>query len=237
MLMAALMNAFIAGTSLMGSPLFEGWERVVVGTPYGEVSVAKTNAYVFLQRHGEKLVPPHVINHLANIWALKNLKVKRVVAINSVGSLHEAIKPGTFVIPDDFFSPCRIPTFFDAEMRFTIPRMNEALAKRLHKVCRKLNMDVQLGGVYIQALGPRLETKAEIHFFRNFGDIVGMTLGSEATLCMEQGIPYASICSVDNYCNGITRTSLDLAQIERNSRISRQALERMIKTIIRENGP
>ncbi len=231
------MNAFIGGTSLLDSPLFESWDRTEVHTPYGEVLVWKIENYVFLQRHGQKLLPPHVINHLANVWTLKSMKVKKIVAVNSVGSLQQELRPGTFVVPDDFFSPCTHPTFFDKEMRFTVPHLNDALAKRLYKTCCKLDMDVRLGGVYVQAVGPRLETKAEINFFRNVGHIVGMTLASEATLCIEQGIPYASICSIDNYCNGITSKPLDLPQIVRNSKKSRQVLERLIATIIRENGP
>ena len=231
------MKAFIAGTSMLGSALFRNWEKVVVPTPLGVVLLRKCKNYLFLQRHGEQMVPPHKINHLANMWALKSLKVKRIVAFNSVGSLHEEVKPATFLIPDDFFSPCRIPTFFDAEMRFTVPRMNEPLAKQLLGYCRKVKMDVKLGGVYIEAVGPRLETRAEIRFFQTTGDIVGMTLASEATLCMELRIPYASVCSIDNYCNGVTRKPLALPEIARNARKSQQAFERLINAIIGENGP
>ena len=190
-----------------------------------------------MQRHGTQNVPPHNINHLANVWALKSVKARNIVAINSVGSLQARIKPGSFVIPDDFFSPCRVPTFFEEEMRFTVPHMDEALAKRLYRLCRKLDMDVTPGGTYIQTTGPRLETRAEINFFKRFGDIVGMTLASEVTLCMEQGIPYVSICSVDNYCNGIGRKPLTVAQMTRNTKKSMQAFERLINTLVQENGP
>ena len=231
------MKAFVAGTSMLESALFRSWERVVVPTPHGEVLLRKIDGFFFLQRHGEKMLPPHKINHLANMWALKSLKVKKIVAINSVGSLHEKVKPGTFLIPDDFFAPCRIPTFFDAELRFTVPHMNESLAKRLLGFCRKVKIDARLGGVYIEAVGPRLETKAEIRFFRTVGDVVGMTLASEATLCMELRIPYVSVCSIDNYCNGITREPLALPEIARNAKKSQQALERLVSAIIGENGP
>jgi 5'-methylthioadenosine phosphorylase len=98
-------------------------------------------------------------------------------------------------------------------------------------------MGVMLGGIYIQTTGPRLETKAEINFFKRFGDIVGMTLASEATLCMEQGIPYVSICSVDNYCNGIGGKRLTVAQMTRNAKKSVQAFERLVNALIQENGP
>jgi 5'-methylthioadenosine phosphorylase len=231
------MKAFIAGTSMLSAPTFDRWKKTVVHTPYGEVLVRKAAGYVFLQRHGAQNVPPHNINHLANVWALKSIKVQKVVAINSVGSLQTRIKPGSFVIPDDFFSLCKVPTFFEEEMRFTVPHMDEDLAKRLFRVCRRLDMDVTLGGIYIQTSGPRLETRAEINFFKKFGDIVGMTLGSEATLCMEQGIPYASICSVDNYANGIGCKPLTVARMTRNAKKSIEAFERLVNTLVQENGP
>ena len=231
------MKAIIAGTSMLSTPTFDRWKKTVIETPYGEVLLRRTAGYVFLQRHGTRNVPPHNINHLANVWALKSVKAKKVVAINSVGSLQTRIKPGSFVIPHDFFSLCRAPTFFEEEMRFMVPWMDEDLAKRLYRASRKLDMGVMLGGIYIQTTGPRLETKAEINFFKRFGDIVGMTLASEATLCMEQGIPYASICSVDNYCNGIGGKPLTVAQITGNAKKSMLAFERLVNALVRENGP
>jgi purine nucleoside phosphorylase len=231
------MKAFIAGTSMLHAHTFDRWEKTIVQTPYGEVLLRKTAGYVFLQRHGVQKLPPHNINHRANIWALKSIKARKVVAINSVGSLQSGIKPGAFVIPNDFFSPCSTPTFFEEEMRFIVPHMDENLAKRLYRVCCGLDMDFTLGGVYIQTIGPRLETRAEITFFKRIGDIVGMTLASEATLCMEQRIPYVSICSVDNYCNGIVRKPLTVAQMTANSKRSVRAFERLVNTLVQENGP
>jgi 5'-methylthioadenosine phosphorylase len=230
-------KAFIAGTSMLSASIFDTWEKVPVLTPYGEVLLQKTSGYVFLQRHGTQKVPPHKINHLANVWALKSIKAQAVVAMNSVGSLQPGIKPGSFLIPDDFFSPSRIPTFFEDEMTFTVPHMDQGLAKRLHRVCSRLGMAATLGGTYIQTIGPRLETRAEITFFKTCGEVVGMTLASEATLCMEQRIPYVSICSVDNYGNGITNKPLTVAQIAKNSKKSMQAFESLINVLVREQGP
>jgi 5'-methylthioadenosine phosphorylase len=102
------MIAIIAGTSLMNSHLFENWDDIPVETPFGKVILKRASQYLFLQRHGAKLVPPHRINHHANIWALKSLNVEGVIAVNSVGSLKMNIKPGTFVIPDDFVSLCNV---------------------------------------------------------------------------------------------------------------------------------
>ena len=231
------MKAFVAGTSMLSASVFNKWEKIAVQTPYGEVPLRTKSGYVYLQRHGSQKVPPHNINHPANVWALKSLRVRKVIAINSVGSLRMEIKPGAFVIPDDFFALCKPPTFFQDEMQFMVPRMDESLANMLYRVCCRLNMDVTLGGVYVQTTGPRLETRAEINFFKGFGDIVGMTLASEATLCMEQRIPYVSICSVDNYGNGITTKPLSIPEVVTNAKKSTQAFERLIRVLIQGNGP
>jgi 5'-methylthioadenosine phosphorylase len=231
------MRALIAGTSLLTSSLFSEWEDVRVKTPYGNVLLKKTAGYLFLQRHGTGKVPPHRINHHANIWAIESMGVQKVVAINSVGSLKRTIRPGTFLIPDDFFSPWAIPTFFEAEMRFLVPRMDDGLAERLYRVCLRVGMKVALGGTYVQARGPRLETRAEINFFKKAGDLVGMTLASEATLCLEKQILYASLCSVDNYCNGIVKKPLTISEIAANANKNLTALENLIKVLVEDGQP
>ena len=147
------MKAIIAGTSLLRSTLFKNWDESVVETPYGKVSVSRASQYLFLQRHGKKAVPPHMINHRANIWALKSLGVEGVIAVNSVGSLKSDLKPGTFIIPDDFISPCNIPTFFDYEMRFTIPVMDAAYAQKCTPSARRMEVETVLGGIYVQTPG------------------------------------------------------------------------------------
>jgi len=210
------MKAIIGGTSLLNSTVLAGLKRQIVETPYGAVPLSIRDNWVFLQRHGNPPVPPHMINHRANISAMRSLGVTHIVSINSVGSLNTAIPPGSFLVPDDFVSIWQIPTFHDKDMRFMVPQMDLHLANSLYGICKKLIADVQLGGVYIQTLGPRLETKAEIRMLKAYGDIIGMTMASEATLCLECQIPYASLCSIDNYCNGIVETPLTMREIEEN---------------------
>lgn len=228
------MRALIAGTSLLASSVFNEWKDLRVKTPYGTVFLKKKEGYLFLQRHGTDRVPPHRINHAANIWALESMEVRNIVAINSVGSLKRNIRPGTFVIPGDFFSPWAVPTFFDTEMRFVVPRLDDELATRLHRVCLGLGIKVTLGGTYVQTRGPRLETRAEIAFLKQVGDVVGMTLASEATLCLEKQIPYASLCSVDNYCNGIVKKPLTVTEIAASASLSLTALERLINVLVKD---
>jgi 5'-methylthioadenosine phosphorylase len=78
---------------------------------------------------------------------------------------------------------------------------------------RAAGASVRTRGVYVQTTGPRLETPAEVAHFATLGDIVGMTMASEATLANELDIPYAAVCSVDNYCNGLVERPLTFDQI------------------------
>ncbi|OPX97310.1 MAG: S-methyl-5'-thioinosine phosphorylase [Syntrophorhabdus sp. PtaB.Bin006] len=231
------MIGIIGGTSLLDSGLFHDWPAKRLDTPYGPVSVMAHEKTLFLQRHGYPPLPPHKINHRANIRVLKDLGVTRIIAINSVGSLKIKNKPGTFVVPDDFISIWQIPTFFDNEMRFMIPRMDMDLTEWLYKQCKTLGMTVQQGGVYIQTTGPRLETKAEIALLKRWGDIVGMTMASEATLSMEQQIPYASLCSIDNYGHGIAKVALTMEEIKENVMANAKQVEVLIRTILTRDLP
>jgi 5'-methylthioadenosine phosphorylase len=228
------MKAIIAGTSLLSSLVFKNWDEVPVETPYGKVAVQKASQHLFIQRHGKKPVPPHRINHHANIWALKSLGVEGIIAINSVGSLKANVRPGTVIIPDDFVSMGNIPTFFDHEMRFIIPQMDVGYAERLRRVCEGLELEAVFGGVYVQTTGPRFETRAEINILKKEGDVVGMTMASEATLCMEYGIPYVSLCSIDNFCNGILKTPLTIAEVEDQISKNRRTIETVVHAILSE---
>jgi purine nucleoside phosphorylase len=226
------MLAIIAGTSLMDSPLFSTWEDRAIQTPYGDVTVRTDGEHLFLQRHGIPPLPPHRINHRAHTWALKTLNATQVVAVNSVGSLKLKIKPAMILLPHDFISLWDVPTMFDHEMRFTIPEMDEGLRNRLADLCGQLGVNVVDRGVYVQTRGPRLETKAEVHYLRNLGDIVGMTMASEATLCMESDLPYASLCSIDNYCNGISKIPLTMEEIGANVRNNLKKIEFVINALL-----
>jgi purine nucleoside phosphorylase len=225
-------NGIIGGTSLLKSTVFSSWDERRIETPYGNIYAKIKESTVFIQRHGSPPLPPHQINHNANIWAFKNLGVNKILSINSVGSLKLKFKPGTFVIPDDFISLWSISTFFDKEMKFIVPCMHNGMKEYLTTLCRELKINANSGGVYIQTRGPRLETEAEIRMLKRFGDIVGMTMASEATLCMECEIPYVSLCSVDNYCNGIARIPLTLDEININWQKNMQSIEFLLKTII-----
>jgi len=230
-------TALIGGTSLTHSRIFSSWETGQIKTAYGVVQYKTNGKSIFLQRHGKASAPPHMINHRANIQAMKDLGVEKVIAINSVGSLKTTLKPGMFIIPDDFISLRQIPTFFDREMKFIVPEMDKKLGKLLYSVCKEHVAHLRFGGTYIQTTGPRLETKAEIRMLKDYGHVIGMTMASEATLCMEYGIPYASLCSIDNYCNGLVKVPLTMQQITNNVAKNIKIIEGAIEMLITRGIP
>ncbi len=197
--------AVIGGTLFYKTPLFSKNKPLIKKTQYGEAEVIISSDAVFLPRHGAThKTPPHGINHCANMAALKELGVKYVIGACSVGSLKKEITPGTIIIPDDYISLWNIPAVFNEEVKHITPILSEKV--RLALLINSENKELKIipEGVYFQSTGPRLETKAEIRLFSSFADIVGMTMGSEATAAQEYGLEYAAICSVDNYANGVT---------------------------------
>ena len=227
--------AFIVGTSLFGSKIFETFELVTVATDYGEVSLYRDDRFLMIPRHGvKKNIPPHRINYKANIAAIKKLDVERIVAINSVGSLKKEIAPGMLVVPHDYINLWSIETFFDNEIYHIVPSLDEETRRFIISHVKNVGGDVVENGVYIQTTGPRLETKAEIDFLKNFGDIVGMTMANEATLSKEANISYATLCSIDNYCHGIVEEELTYEKIREASKRSLNIIEAFIKKIIKK---
>jgi 5'-methylthioadenosine phosphorylase len=116
-----------------------------------------------------------------------------------------------------------------------VPEMDRVFAREIFELCSLHTRSVRMGGTYVQTIGPRLETRAEIKILKRFGDIVGMTLASEATLAMELNIPYASICSVDNYCHGISRTQLTMEELVTNVSKNVRTIENILTAFIGRN--
>ena len=225
----------IAGSAFHRIGLSEEVNPVKVSTSFGKVTVLESDDIVFLPRHGmEDSVPPHRINYRANLSAFKKKGIARIVGVNSVGSLKPEIPPKTLVIPHDYINLWGIQTLFDGEIRHIIPGLDEDLRQLIISVAEKRKIEVTDGGIYIQTTGPRLETRAEIHLLKNFGDVVGMTMANEATLAQELSIPYASICSVDNYCHGISEPPLKADDILRTARSNMERTKSLVLAIIEE---
>ncbi len=222
----------IGGSSLSKSSPFALTQEEEIETPYGPPSsdMELGDRVAFLRRHGaDYRIPPHRINHRANLWALKETGVSVVVGTSSVGSLQVETAPGSLVVPDDYVSLAEIPTFFDDEVRHITPTLDDGLKKQLVAAARKRGAPVRDGGVYVQTRGPRLETRAEIRVLQRFGDVVGMTMAAEATLAQELGLPYASLCSVDNYAHGVTKESPTFEDVRRTQESNMRVVQGVLQ--------
>lgn len=216
----------------------------IIQTRWGKALVTRTNfngrELLFLHRHadpdsGRRHVPPHQINYRANIAALKKLGTTAIFASTAVGSLREAWPSGTLVLLDQFldFTTNRAKTFFDeraVHIDVTQPYCPQA-REYLLRAARELNFDLQDGGTYLCADGPRFETPAEIRAFKSWGaDVVGMTGVPEVVLAREAEISYAGISIVTNAAAGISQHPLTQAEVLDAMKV---ALPRVVELFLR----
>lgn len=225
--------AFISGTSIQRSNLFDDWATETIATPYGSVRIRTRGNIATLNRHGSNApLPPHAINFRANIAALQQWGATEAVSLNSVGSLRTELAPGSVVSCSDYvsFAPA---TFHDDSLASFAPEVANRLIPRL---LEGLEFEVGLNQVYVQTRGPRFETKAEIRILQTWGDVVGMTMASEADLCQEAQIGYNSLCMVDNYAHGLTGQPLSQAEFERLVSANQQKVNRLVAHIVARLG-
>jgi 5'-methylthioadenosine phosphorylase len=222
------MLGIIGGTSLLFSPL-PNLEKKRVDTPFGNAELLAGDKVVLLMRHQQDL-PPHRINFRANLAALAIAGADRIVAFGSSGSLNHDISPGMLVIPTDYLSMIEIPSIHDHAVAHVMPELSPELSQELRRVIPA----ARFGGTYVQTRGPRFETIAEIAVLSRFADLVGMTLASEATLSRELGMPFAAICTVDNYANGLADGVLTWDEVLGISRQFRERTGRILDTMIQQ---
>lgn len=209
--------AIIGGSqaySLLESGQIVGDRMQPIKTPFGEsqpIFKLQIGDALFMSRHGEKgyqTAAPWV-NYRANIWALKEMGVTRIVAWSGPGAIDESLKVGQFVIPNDLIDETKARTYSFFEGKgWGFVRQNPVfcplLREYIAKAADELNLNCHNGGTYVCTEGPRLETPAEINKFKLFGgDLVGMTLVPEIFLAKELEMCYALICYVTNYAEGI----------------------------------
>ena len=160
----------------------------------------------FLPRHGVKHeFPPHRINYRANVWAMKELGVARLLGPNAVGSLRQDVKPGEFVVCDQFVDRTRgrADTFYDGPATTHIsfadpycPTVREVAIEE----AERLGIALHRTGTAVTIQGPRFSTRAESAWFAGQGwYVIGMTAYPEAPLAREQQICYANIPLVTDY--------------------------------------
>jgi 5'-methylthioadenosine phosphorylase len=204
----------IGGTGLYDPNLLKNAQEVSVETPYGKPSDDITigelggKCVAFLPRHGKKhTIRPSDINVRANIFALKKLGVKRILAPSTVGSLREEYRPGEIVFVDQFIDRTtrREQSFYTAaEGKVCHISVAEPMCPELRKtiisVAINLKLKIHETGTYVCIEGPRFSSKAESKMYQQWGaDVVGMTLVPECVLAREAEICYASISTVTDY--------------------------------------
>ena len=202
----------IGGSGIYDPTILEDVKETKVYTPFGQTSSLISVGYykdrkiAFIPRHGPKhQIPPHRIPFRANIWALKELGVKRIISPSAVGSLREDYKPSELVIVDQFIDRTkgRDDTFYEGgpvcHVSAADPFCPE-LSEVLLKTARKLKIPVHEKGTYVCIQGPHFSTRAESKLFKSWGaDVIGMTLYPEAVLAREAEICYASIAMITDY--------------------------------------
>ncbi len=210
----------VAGIGVFGGSGFYAFlddvTHVPVHTPYGEPSAPVAVGTVggrrvaFLPRHGAHHEhPPHKVNYRANLWAMRELGVQRILAPCAVGSLRPDVHPGDVVVCDQLVDRTRSrrDTFFDGgvvgHIGFADPYCPELRAVAVD-VARSEGVAVRDGGTVVVIQGPRFSTRAESRWFAQMGwDVVNMTQYPEAALARELGICYAAMALVTDYDTGL----------------------------------
>jgi 5'-methylthioadenosine phosphorylase len=196
--------------------LLDDVREIKVDTPYGAPSDSFFLAQVggrkvaFLPRHGRRhTIPPHRINYRANVWAMKALGVKAIVSPCAAGSLQLDVRPGDFVVCDQFVDRTtgRADTFFDG------PIVSHVSAAEIYdptlraiaiEVIREQGIPVRERGTVVVIQGPRFSTKSESKWFSDAGwEVINMTQYPEAYLCRELGMAVVNIGLITDYDAGV----------------------------------
>jgi 5'-methylthioadenosine phosphorylase len=191
-------------------------EEVTVETPYGDpsdrIAIAEIagRRVAFLPRHGKlHQHPPHMINYRANLWAMQSLGVRQLIGPCAAGSLQPQIKPGDFVVVDQFVNRTwgRKDTFFDGPVTTHLSAA-DPYCPRLRRLAvstaQKLGITVHAQGTVVVIQGPRFSTRAESQAFsRNGWEVINMTQYPEGWLARELGICYLNIALVTDYDAGL----------------------------------
>ncbi len=218
----------IGGTGFKDSKTFQITDTITSETSWGTPSSPLYRGTIggkdtiLLLRHGaDRDIPPHRINHRANIYAL-NREADRIIGISSAGALHDNIAVPSISIPEDYVNLWCTETFYDEEIKHITPGLSTNIRKTLIEIAteKELDIDLRTEDTYVQTQGPRLETRAEVRFLSGYAELVGMTMASEATLSKEINVDYASIVSVDNYGHGIGQEKIRYEDIVKRAKTS-----------------
>ena len=196
--------------------LLDDVREIKVDTPYGAPSDSvfladvAGRAVAFMPRHGRRhTIPPHGINYRANVWAFRALGVKAVISPCSAGSLQPHVKPGDFVLCDQFVDRTRgrKDTFFDGPIVTHVSSAeiyDPELRRVAAEVIREHDITLHETGTIVVIQGPRFSSKSESRWFSAAGwETVSMTQYPEAYLCRELGMAVVNITLVTDFDAGV----------------------------------
>ncbi len=207
------MYAIVGGSGFEKFDGFKTVENIKVETPFGPTSSGLKRVKIgsheclFLSRHGEHHEQlPTEVNFRANIYALKKLGARAILAFSAVGSLRKEFKPGDMVLCSQYIDRTkgvRAHTFLGegivGHVSLAHPVCKTAVGA-IQKMSEKYDFDCHFGQTYICIEGPYFSTKAESNYYRQIGaDIIGMTHFPEFALAREAGLSYIPCCFVTDY--------------------------------------
>ena len=224
--------------------LLDDVREIKVDTPYGPPSDSYFLATVggrhvaFLPRHGRlHTIPPHRINYRANVWAMRSLGVKAVISPCAAGSLQVDVKPGDFVVCDQFVDRTRTRphTFYDGPI---VTHLSSAhvydpdLRKIAIDVIREHGIPLHERGTIVVIEGPRFSSKAESKWFGDAGwEVISMTQYPEAWLCRELGMAVVNIALVTDYDAGVIEGT-EVVDAQSVLEVFQQNAERIQKVVL-----
>jgi 5'-methylthioadenosine phosphorylase len=238
----------IGGSGLYSMTGLTNTREIRVRTPFGDPSDAivlgtlEGKRVAFLARHGRgHRILPGEINYRANVYAMKLLGVERIISVSAVGSLKEDLRPGEFLVPDQFVDRTknRISTFFGegvvAHLAFAHPTCGQ-LSGVLADACVHEAIKVHRRGTYICIEGPQFSTLAEAEVHRHLGfEVIGMTNVTEARLAREGEICYATIAMITDYdCWHPEHESVTASQIIATLNQNAEKAQKALRSAIRE---
>ena len=178
------------------------------GNPSGDILIGEISGrrIAFLSRHGTgHVLNPAEVNYRANLFALKQLGIGRLISVAAVGSLMENLKPTDLVIPDQFFDHThkREKTFFESGIVAHVSMAEPTcpvMSRVAGKTAKGVGLKVHEGGVYLNIEGPQFSTKAESLLFKSFQfSVIGMTQAVESKLARELEMCFLSLSFVTDY--------------------------------------
>jgi len=242
------------GTGVYEIPELEVLESVAVETPFGEPSDEYIRGnlmgvdVIFLSRHGRgHLYSASGVNYRANIYGFKKLGVTTLLSVSAVGSMKEEHHPTDIIIPDQFFDNTRrrVSTFFTGSPAIHVDLADPtcpALREILYESGKRAGASIKQGGTYICIDGPAFSTRAESMVFRSWDmDIIGMSGATEAKLCREAELCYASLALVTDYDvwkEGAEDVTIEVivANLRKNAATAKGILKEAIQVITRDRG-